>query len=170
MAAEGRLTSLLRPLAHERAERAAAALLAAMQPLQGNETVVLQWVFVGATTPRLPSDRRRAPMVWGDDATDAETVRVARLKQAEPLLRAVVRLGIHADDRARTVAVFGWVWGCLRGLNAPGALVRRHLPEMVVAERISSLAVPVTGWPLMLNTRELTGLLGCRSVRWPCRA
>lgn len=166
MAAEGRLTSLVRPLAHERAERAAAALLAAMQPLRDGEVVALQWVFVGATTPRPvgtngPTTDLQSLLV-GDDATmDTEAVRAARLKQAEPLLRAVVRLGIQADDRARTVAVFGWVWGCLRGLNAPGAqLVRRHLPEVVVADRLRQVAVPVTGWPLILNTRELTGLLG----------
>lgn len=166
MAAEARLTSLVRPLAHDRAERAVAALLAAMQPLQGNEVVVLQWMFVGAITPRPVKTENqlagvRELLAGEDGAVDAEAVRAARLKQAEPLLRAVVRLGVRADHRERGVAVFGWVWGCLRGLNAPGAqVVRRRLPESVIAQRISSLAVPVTGWPLILNTRELTGLLG----------
>src|SRR5262249_43168244 len=47
MAAEGRLTNLQRPLAHERAEQASAALLAALSPLQAGEEVVLQWVVVG---------------------------------------------------------------------------------------------------------------------------
>jgi hypothetical protein len=166
MAAEGRLTSLMRPLAHERAERAVAAMLAAMQPLGPGETVVLQWVFAGAAMPRPAgtkgTDATLLELLGGDGtAMDAEAVRAARAKQAEPLLRAVVRLGIAADDRARMYAVFGWVWGTLRGLNAPGVqLVRRRLPETVVAGRMRQLALPVTGWPLILNTRELTGLLG----------
>ncbi len=166
MAAEGRLTSLMRPMAYERAERASAALLAAMQPLRPGEAVVLQWIFVGATMPAPVAAKGTAATVRellaGEDATaDAEAMKAARLKQAEPLLRAVVRLGITAPTRARAVSVFGWVWGCLRGLNAPGVqLVRRWLPERVVAGRMTRLALPLTGWPLILNTRELTGLLG----------
>jgi hypothetical protein len=166
MAAEGRLTSLVRPLAHERSERAAAALLAALQPLRADEAVVVQWVFVGATTPvpvpgKGARDVLRAVVAGEDPTTDAEVLRAARLKQQEPLLRAVVRVGVAAGDRARLYAVFGWVWGTLRGLNAPGVrLVRRWLPESVAASRVMRLALPIVAWPLILNTRELTGLLG----------
>jgi hypothetical protein len=166
VAAEGRLTSVVRPLAHERAERAAAAMLAAMQPLREGETVVLQWVFVGAATPAPVTAKATTANVWeamsGDEGTmDAEAVRAARLKYGQPLLRAVVRLGIAANDRERLYAVFGWVWGTLRGLNAPGAqLVRRHLPESVVADRLLRVTQPITGWPVIINSRELTGLLG----------
>lgn len=166
MAAEGRLTNLMRPLAHERAERSAAALLAAMQPLHPGETVVLQWMFVGAVTPAPATAKRPAAtlleLLGGEDAAaEAEAARAARLKQAQPLLQACVRLGVAAESRARLYAVFGWVWGTLRGLNAPGAqVVRRHLPERLVADRLRRLAVPVTAWPLILNTHELAGLLG----------
>lgn len=167
MAAEARLTSLTRPLAHERAERSAAALLASMSPLATDEVVVLQWLFVGSTRSTPTTARDSAAEVLSalagtaSTAKDAEAVQAARRKQAEPTLAAVLRLGVAAGTRARTVSVFGWVWGCLRGLNAPGVqVVRRHLPESVVAGRITEITVPVLIWPLILNTRELTGLIG----------
>jgi len=168
VAAEGRLSSLSRPLAHERAERASAALLAALQPLEAREQVILQWIFVGAVTPAPVSSRGSAGTVLdllrGEGPTaDSEALRAARLKQQQggPLLQAVVRLGVSAPNRARVWAVFGWVWGTLRGLNAPGVrLVRRSLPSWLVVDRLSNLTLPVTAWPMILNTRELAGLLG----------
>jgi hypothetical protein len=76
-------------------------------------------------------------------------------------MQAVLRLGVNGPSRARTVMVFGWVWGTLRGLNAPGVrVVRRQLPERVVAGRLARVAMPLVVWPLILNTRELAGLLG----------
>lgn len=167
VAAEGRLTSLSRPLAHDRAERASAALLAALQPLGTDEVVVLQWIFVGATTPRpvtpVMPETTLLDIVRGNGQVgiDHEAMRAARLKQQEPLLQAVVRLGVGGLNAARRWAVFGWVWGTLRGLNAPGAgVVRRALPSWLVADRLRRLTLPLAAWPLILNTRELTGLLG----------
>jgi hypothetical protein len=167
LAAEARLTSLMRPLAHDRAERASSALLASLSPLEPDETVVLQWLFVGATRTTLATARSGATetlaTLLGDTSTgkDAEALAAERRKQAEPMLAAVLRLGVAAPTPARTVSVFGWVWGCLRGLNAPGVrVVRRYLPSSVIAGRMARIAVPVVIWPLILNTRELTGLLG----------
>lgn len=164
--AEGRLTSLVRPLADERAERAAAALLAAMQPIRSHEVVMLQWLFAGATTAE-PSAGKGASatlrQLLGEkpQPVDAEALRAVRLKHKAPVLRAVVRLGVGGRDEARTQAVFGWVWGTLRGLNAPGVrLVRRLLSERLVIDRMKRVAMPLVAWPLILNTRELTGLLG----------
>lgn len=167
MAAEGRLTNLARPLAHERAERANAALLTAMAPLHEGEVVVLQWLFVG-TRALAPATARSAAvdviatLLSGDSApADAEAVAAARRKQADPLLQAVVRLGVAASNRARTYMLFGQVWGTLRGLNAPGVhVVRRHLPERLIVDRLAELAVPLTAWPMVLGTRELAGLVG----------
>jgi hypothetical protein len=167
VAAEGRLSSLSRPLAHDRAERATAALLASLQPREAHEQVVLQWIFVGAVTPAPVSSRGTAATVLdllrGEGPTaDSEALRAARLKQQQgPLLQAVVRLGVTAPNRARTWQIFGWVWGTLRGLNAPGVrLVRRSLPSWLVVDRLAGLRLPVTAWPMILNTRELAGLLG----------
>jgi len=149
MAAEARLTSLVRPLAHGRAELASASILAALQPLQPPERITLQWLFTGVPTPAPVSDPA------------SEVARDARAKQAEPMLQAVVRLGTYASHPAQATSLFGRVWGTLRSLNAPGArLVRGHVPSSVAAKRLAQRRLPLTRFPLILNAKELAGLLG----------
>ena len=58
LAAEARLTSLLRPLAHDRAERASTAVLASLQPLMSGEQITLQWLFTGVPAPAPDDDGR----------------------------------------------------------------------------------------------------------------
>jgi hypothetical protein len=152
LAAEARLTSLTRPLAHDRAERASTAFLASLQPLMSGEQITLQWLFTGVPAPA-PAD--------ADGSLSGEAARSARAKQAEPLLQALVRLGVSASSPARAASLFGQVWGTLRLLNAPGAaVVRRRLPSTVVARRLAGLRLPLTRFPLILNAKELAGLLG----------
>ena len=151
LAAEARLTSLHRVLAHERAELASVSILAALQPLGPGERITLQWLFTGVPTPAL------VPSGNGQTADDAHS---ARLKLAEPLLQAVVRLGVSAESPARSASLFGRVWGTLRSLNTAGAaLVRRRLPSAVVAAQLSARRLPLTRFPLILNAKELAGLL-----------
>ena len=154
VAAEARLTNLLRPLAHDRAERASASILAALQPLGPGEQITLQWLFTGIKAP--------APIqsAGSQQALSGDRLKAARLKQAEPMLQAVVRLGVSAGSAARATSLFGQVWGTLRSLNAPGAaIVRRHLPSSVVAHRLAEVILPLTRFPLILNVKELAGLL-----------
>jgi hypothetical protein len=152
IAAEARLTSLFKPLAHERAELASTSILAALQPLNPGERITLQWLLAGAPTPA-PVQARKGQA--------SEATRDARAKQAEPMLQALVRLGAYAPDPARATTLFGQVWGTLRSLNTPGArLVRRWLPPSVVAARLSERRLPLTRFPLILNAKELAGLLG----------
>ena len=151
IAAEARLTSLLRPLAHDRAGLASTSILAALQPLGPNECITLQWLFTGAPAP--------APVQPGNANLPAEAARDARLKQAEPLLQAVARLGVAAASSARAESLFGQVWGTLRSLNVPGAgLVRRQRSAAVAAE-LAERRLPLTRFPLILNAKELAGLL-----------
>lgn len=152
LAAEARLTSLLRPLAHDRAGLASTSILASLQPLGSGEQIALQWVFTGVPTP--------APATTANTTLSADAARSARLKLAEPMLQAVVRLGVKADSQARAASLFGQVWGTLRSLNTPGAaIVRRHLPSSIVAHRLADLRLPLTRFPLTLNVKELAGLL-----------
>jgi hypothetical protein len=150
LAAEARLTSLHRPLAHDRAQLASTSILAALQPLGAGERITLQWLFAGAPTP--------APIAG--DAT-GEAARHARAKQADPMLQAVVRLGVEAASPARSRSLFGQVWGTLRSLNTPGArLVRRRWPSSAVAAHLSTRRLPLARFPLILGVKELAGLLG----------
>lgn len=168
-AAEAVLTSQRRPLATERAEATSTALRAALQPLSADETVVLQWILAGAGTPRPVRQPKRsvdnAALPWwleADSPRDADEVRAERLKQREPLLLGTLRLAVQADTPAKTYAVFGRVWGTLRGLNTAGVLVVRRwwLWPSWAAERLHTLAIPVTRWPVLINAREAVGLLG----------
>ena len=170
VAAEATISNQRRPLGVERAEVAASSLLASLQPLYGSEQIVVQWIVTGGGIPRpvasvsaSSNDHQNQP--WFVDvgvAMDSEAVRVERLKQKYPLLRASLRVGIVAADRKRAYSLYGKVWASLRILNAPGVgIVRRWwLPVGLVANRIKQLAVPVVYWPLTLNARELAGLLG----------
>lgn len=151
LAAEAGLTSLVRPLAHDRAGQASTNILAALQPLGTGERITLQWLFAGVPI----SGRAGQTNLTGDLARDH------RAKQAEPQLQAVMRLGIAAVAPARAASLFGQVWGTLRTLNTPNAaLVRRRLPSSVVARRLAGRRLPLLRFPLILNARELAGLLG----------
>jgi hypothetical protein len=166
VAAEWRLTSQRRVLSAERAQITAAGLLASLQPLRAGELVCVQWILTGAGTPSPVRDQRRqgngGPW-WpkSEISADADDLRAIRLKQREPLLRAVGRLGIVADSSARAYALFGRTWGVPRQLNAPGAqFVRRLLPVRTVGRRLRDLVLPLTTWPVTLNAREAVGVVG----------
>lgn len=167
VAAEAVLTSHRRQLAIERAESTATAVLAALQPLRGAETITVQWILAGAgTPPPVPSigGRQRAELPWwlpGEELADSEAVRAARLKQAEPLLQASLRLGVGGTDYVRCLSLFGRVWGTLRGLNSPGVLLVRRwwLWPAWVGRRLAERATPLLEWPLLLGATEAAGLL-----------
>jgi hypothetical protein len=166
IAGELTMTHLRRPLAVARAEAASAGVLAALQPLHGAETVLLQWIMTSAGTPQpVPSvtaNKGEARLPFDDELADSDAVRAARSKQADPLLHVSGRLGIYATDRGSARHLFGRVFGTLRGLNAPGVMVIRRwwLPSWVAARRLKCLSLPVTFWPLLVSTTEAVGLVG----------
>lgn len=166
MAAEWRLTSRQRSLAVDRAPATAVGVLASLQPLQGDEQVIAQWILTGPGTPQpvhKPDADREASVPWwleSDSPSDADDLRSMRVKQREQLLNAVGRLGVVADSKARAYELYGPTWGMLRMLNAPGVqFVRRHLPERMVSDRLAKLTLPVTAWPVVLNAREAVGVV-----------
>ncbi len=129
----------------------------------------MQWCFTSAGTPQpihTASSKKEdrgwsSYLIEGTLPRDAEAVQAARLKQREPLLNVVGRVGVVAANRQRAYALFSRTWSTLHGLNAQGVrLVRRWLPSGLVAERMKAWTYPVVRWPLLLNTHELAGLLG----------
>ncbi|MFI6401497.1 type IV secretory system conjugative DNA transfer family protein [Streptomyces sp. NPDC050548] len=171
VAAEAKVTSVSRSLLDGRAEMASSALLASLQPLKRDELVRYQVVMTAVGTPapvhsaapRGTEGSWSTYLVEGELPEDAEAIRAARRKQDVPLLNVTVRLGVTANSRKRAHKLFGRTWGTLHSLNAPGVrLVRRWLPSGVVRTRLQSWALPLTRWPLVLNSRELPGLLGFR--------
>ena len=163
-AGELTMTHQRRPLASTRAGAASTSLLAALQPLHGAEAMVLQWIVTSAGTPQaVPSAPARAAnhgLLFEDELADSEAVRSARLKQSDPLLYVSGRVGVVAPDRASAYRLFGRVFGTVRGLNAPSVMVIRRwwLPWRVAARHLERFSLPVTFWPLLLNTSEAVGL------------
>lgn len=154
-----------RQLAVERAAAVNVGLLAVLQPLRPNESVHWQWIFTGSGTPdpvRSAKTTQGALPWWLESQThnDADELRAARLKQRQPLLRVSGRLVVRAPSRARAWELFGRAWGPIRLLNVPGArLVRLLRPSDYVAAQASRYAVPLLGWPLLLNSAEFASLL-----------
>lgn len=149
-ATELRLTSLSHQLAADRAETAAAAFLGSLGQLKPGETVVVQWLLTGMTTPR--------PRVANDPVR--ELVQAEKAKHGQPLLHASCRVAVQAGP-GRAGALLGRIAGTLRLLDAPGvAVIRRSLPYWLVAYRVRERALPLAVWPLALNVREAAGLVG----------
>lgn len=166
LAAEAVQTSRRRQMSVERAEVTATAILAALQPLGEHERIVVQWIVTGAGTPApVPSLAKPQNDVpdWlaTEELTDGEAIRSARMKQVDAMLHACLRVGVKADQRVRAYSILGRVWGQHRGENSPGVLIIRRswLPARWAASRLSRLAVPATSWPLLVSTREGSGLL-----------
>lgn len=166
LAAEATLTSDRRPLATRRAETAATALLAALQPVPGGSEIRYQLLMTSAGTPARVTAPEHGGSGWlrrleGGPPGDSEAVQAARAKQEEALLRAVVRLGIAAPSQAQAKALIGRVWPTLHVSNAPSVhLQRRFLPSGVVGDRLVRRAYPLTRWPLLLNAAEGVALVG----------
>jgi hypothetical protein len=168
VAAEATLTSRVRPLALTRRVTSNSSFLASMQPVPKNAAIVLQWIITSRGTPapiKQPPAKdsgRRLPWLLDDEApVDTEAVRQARIKQQEPLLHGTLRIGVATPNAATGYKLLGRVWGHLQGMNAPGVrVVRRYLPSAVVHRRLNDLVVPVTRWPMLLNSHELAGLAG----------
>ena len=166
-AAEAVLTNQRRQMSVPRSEGTATAVLATLQPLGEHETVVVQWTMTGAGTPApVPSlvNRQHEDLpAWlaGEELTDSEAIRSARLKQTDAMFHAVLRVGVAGANRAQASAIVGRVIGQYRGLNAPGVLLTKRwwLGPRWAASRLTRLSVPVLGWPLLVSTREAAGLL-----------
>lgn len=162
------VTTSDRPLAADRAAATTAAVLASLQPLPVGAAVVLQTVLTSAGTPgpvKQVDARRGGPgLAWfveGEPPIDAEAVAQLRKKYEQPLLHAVLRVGVTGVDSRAGQALVGRTWGAYRALNAPGVrVVRRFLPSSVVARRLQLLSTPLVCWPLLLNCAELVGLAG----------
>jgi Type IV secretion-system coupling protein DNA-binding domain len=162
------ISSTRRPLAFERAEAVSTAFLAAQFPLGRGEQVRTVWSITSAGTPQPVIPRTRnaehSSMPWWLESSapaDADAMRAQRVKERDPLLHVCIRMSSSASSDERAKSLLVRAAASLRGLNAPGVRVtRRRLPSSVVAKRMQHFAVPLTTWPLLLNTRELASLIG----------
>lgn len=166
-AAEYRTNTDARPLRVD-GEGIAAGILAAVQPLGKDERLIVQWMLTAGWPVRPPRASKPSENRLVTDVelmNSNEQVAARRNKLRAPLLLAVGRIGVQADDRHRRAQLLHRAEGPLHATRAPGAHLRRRLlPSGVVARRITGRTVPLTRFPSLLNTEEVAGLLG-----WPIK-
>jgi hypothetical protein len=168
---EFRLSTPTRELRREDPAAVATSVLGAMKPLGRGERLIWQWVLA----PTRPKPLPPAPPVYlvrpprgrwsrllgvtNHRAQTRERHKAEREKLGEPLLQAVFRVGCNAAGSERRLQLLQRLSGVLRMVAAGGVHFRRRaLPQ--VADRLNRAVVPVTAFPILINVRELVGLLG----------
>jgi hypothetical protein len=150
------------------AERVAAGLLAAMQPLSDGERLIVRWVVGPGRWRALPRPRtgRGGSRELGllaellhDAGPTAERLRALRRKQSEPALRARLVVAASAGHPKRAAHLLGRVSTVLRSVATPHG----RLHGWRISGATSLMQRPRLGlWPDSLSAAELAGLLG-----WP---
>ena len=162
---EYRLTSTERSLSIDSAQLSA-GLLSSLQPLFGDEAVVVQLLLAPArpvSPPRLATTAEREQAANLDDGVllTSEAVSALRKKRGALLLLATLRIGVHADTTARSRGLLRDVEASWHAARTPGAMLKRRLlPAASVADRIVRVQRPLTAWPVLLNAEEAAGLVG----------
>lgn len=168
--AEYRLSTSLRPLRVD-AAGVSARLISSLQPLTGDESVVVQWCL----TPHPPVGPVRSGHQQPDDpivnlahgnGLDAEGATALRAKYQSALLLGAARIGVGAASVTRARQLLRQAEAAWHEGRAPGIhFNRRLLSEGAAARRIRRRAVPWFEWPGAFNAQELAGLIG-----WPVEA
>ncbi len=138
------------------------SIIAALQPLADAEQLVVQWILAPVR-----STRARRPLgEWlgfTQDATktgDAERRKARREKHASPLYQVVGRLGASAPNPSRAAGLLHRATAALHSSNQPEVnLYRRHVPASSAARRLRDRTIPFGPFPLLLNAKELAGLV-----------
>lgn len=165
--AEYRLSSRVRMLRVDPAA-VSARLLSSLQPLRGEEEILVQWALTPAAPVAPVSSSPAAtqgPWWWPARAQPSgEEAAALHEKQAQPLLLAVARISVRTRSRGRARSLLRQVETSWHGTRAPGVqlLRRRLVDERRVARRAATRNVPLVNWAGTFNSDELAGLLG-----WP---
>jgi hypothetical protein len=164
-----------KPLVTGQAERISTAMLASLQPLAGDERIVVQWILsptVPLTQPVVAKGQSHtsgpllARVLWRLISTppvDSATAKAIKSKQSSPLFIAAGRVGAVASSKRRARALVSRVAASLHTANAPGAhLYRAMWPGRLVQRWLFERSAPLVRQPLLLNADELAGLMA-----WP---
>jgi len=163
--AEYRLTNGERSLNVD-SVRLSSGLLSSLQPLFGEEAIVVQALLAPAR-PVLPArlatatEREQATNLDDSVLLTSEAVSALRKKRSAPLLLATLRIGISGATPKRSRSLLRDVEASWHTTRAPGTLLKRRLLSgRSVARRITTAWRPLTAWPVLLNAEEATGLVG----------
>jgi hypothetical protein len=169
IAVEYRLSARGRTLEVD-AEALSAKLLFGLQPLKPDQHVVVSWILTPAAPvpPVRVADVNDLRRFWRPAGTmpNNEMAAALKQKQSKPLMLGVARIGVASKTIASSRRLLRTVEAAWHESRAPGVhLVRRWIPEPVVAKWITRRTAPLLIWPSTSNTHELSGLIG-----WPIGA
>lgn len=140
-----------RQLAVERAETVSRGLLAALQPLNGSETICWQWLLTGSSNVGLSGERL--------EQLDARACQAVITKHKRPLLNAAARVYVSAGSNGRTGTLLTRAAAPLKQLSLSGVSIgRAWWSPPWLAAMVEKRMPPVMGW-LLLNTAELASML-----------
>jgi hypothetical protein len=164
LGSEYRLTNNSREVGGE-AAASSSRLLASLHPLGKQEAVVVQWVVTphGPVAPaRVASPDTRGWFGTPDGVMPtSEEVSALKVKRSKPLLLAVGRIAVGADNRNRSRSLLRHTEVAWHSVRAPGVhLTRRWLGEKPAAKRVRDRQAPLVEWPGAYNTSELARLIG----------
>lgn len=146
-------------------EQVSAALLSALQPLRGRETIVLQWLLSPArdSSPGSQPFSGAALVSWlvTGRAANREHGRRERKETAAPAFLASGRVGSHAPTHGRATALQRRVIMVLRSIRSVEAQLQvRGRASGAVAKALRDRRIPPLAWPLTLYVSELVAVLG----------
>lgn len=161
-------TTSWRPLAMDRAGAVSTAFLGALQPLARGQSIRAAWYMAGAGTPPAPrrvvSADRNAGVPWwlaNSAPADADETSARRLKDRDPQLTVTLRIGAIGSDIRTAKRLVHRSAITLCGANAPGVRVaRRMVPSVLAARWMADRRLPVLRRGMVLNSRELTSVIG----------
>ncbi len=162
-------------------------LLTSLQPVQPNETVILQWVIVPAKqTPartmgslprpiRMPtggilsgvfnaSNSLMHGLVGGAmnaHYNNPDRIKASHDKNREPIFSCVARIGVKTTTKERALQLQERVLDTLKSANSPMTqfVQRGFRSPKQIARWLERGAVPITGLPCCLNAAELSALV-----------
>lgn len=167
-AVEVALTRSSRPLRIYATSDVAASLLASVQALDANETVIMQWVVTPAIPKPLPihkeahTDHLTYRHITHGSMANRDEVRDRREKLSEPNMMAVLRVAAVASTPVRAEHLIYRVRASLASTRHPSSrFVKRLVSARELQKRIDRTSGS-TVFPIQLSAPELTAL-----VAWP---
>jgi len=163
-------TASSRTLRLPKPENMSASLLAAMQTVTDDETLLMQWVVSPAASEKPPAEVKPARtahfgfnLLVGATTADREEINDRRTKLSEPNLMAVLRVAATAENESRARQLVGNVRAVLASASGPHNRFRKRLVSSErVRQRINRAAGMAVVWPAQVAASELTALIG-----WP---
>jgi TraM recognition site of TraD and TraG len=149
-----------------------AGILASLQPLGSDERAVLQYVITPTATSPLATAAARWIASWRGEEPESAPV--------EPQFAVAIRAAVSAPSSPRSRQLIARLLGSFHALNGPEArLVRRLLPNQVVADRIERMSPGrsiigadelAAAWAVPVEAPELPGLTLANSRELPAAA